>query len=82
MMQLPELNAFKDIPGYKAILKAVIKSQIQFLVSFIETWVQVLVSSVSERSFGIGSNFSYNTSMQSIGYLGQVFIFCTKTGLT
>ena len=35
MMQLPELNAFKDIPGYKAILKAVIKSQIQFLVSFI-----------------------------------------------
>ena len=33
MTQLPELNAFKDIPGYKAILKAVIRSQIQFLVS-------------------------------------------------
>jgi len=28
-----ELDVFKDIPGYKAILKSILKSQIQLLVN-------------------------------------------------
>ena len=32
MMQSPDLEVLKDIPGYKAILKAVLRSQIQLLV--------------------------------------------------
>ena len=32
MMHGPDLEVLKDIPGYKAILKAVLRSQIQLLV--------------------------------------------------
>ena len=31
-MQVSELDVFKDVPGYKAILKTVLRSQIQMLV--------------------------------------------------
>ena len=31
-MQGSELDVFKDIPGYKAIMKAVLRNQIQMLV--------------------------------------------------
>ena len=30
---MADVEVFKEIPGYKAILKAVLKNQIQFLVS-------------------------------------------------
>ena len=33
-MYLQDVGVLKDIPGYKALLKAVIKSQIQMLVRF------------------------------------------------
>ena len=32
-VQQAELDVYKDIPGYRAILKAVLKNQIQLLVS-------------------------------------------------
>ena len=33
MMKSAEYEVLKELPGYRAILKAVLKSQIQFLVS-------------------------------------------------
>ena len=33
VQQQSDLDVFKDIPGYRAILKAVLKNQIQILVN-------------------------------------------------
>ena len=40
-MYSQELELFKEVPGYKSILKAVLKSQIQMLVSYIHVGKEV-----------------------------------------
>ena len=41
---MADVEVFKEIPGYKAILKAVLKNQIQFLVN-------ILIMSLSRNTF-------------------------------
>lgn len=67
VMQLPELNAFKDIPGYKAILKAVIKSQIQFLV-------EQLSQQAGEESVLLTASLSDGTLSHLGSESGKVFL--------
>ena len=43
---MADVEIFKDIPGYKAILKAVLKKQIQFLVSVSNFRVSFFVESI------------------------------------
>ena len=47
---MADVEIFKDIPGYKAILKAVLKKQIQFLVS------AVIICGVHPSSFDVADS--------------------------